>query len=174
MTEEQGWIKDKTPFLIFKCSKCKQYIYVKTTNKTKKCIRCGKTYKVINLKKKGEMVYGLSNAIKMVKDRQNEIGVKEFGNVLEFNSFHEFKIRKPQKESITHYSYKEHTTDLSSSFIEMLDEIQKQYSKFPLYVITLKAEDYGIPKEELKILINSFLLKGFLIKTKNGLFSIKK
>jgi hypothetical protein len=140
----------------------------------KKCLRCGAIYKVKRIINIGEIVNGLSNAIKKMKQRQHEIAIKQLGNIPEFNSFQEFKIAKPQGKYKEESSYKENIDDLNSKFISILEEIQRHYSSFPLFVIQLKAEEYGIPKEELQILIKRYLLNGWLIKTKEGHFTFKK
>ena len=174
MDKGLGWVKDTTAYVLFKCPKCKQYLYAKTEQKTKKCLRCGVIHEAIKIIKTGEIVYGLSNAIEMVKKRQHELALKELGNNPEFNSFHEFKITNPRGKSKESSSYKEDIDDFNSTFITILEEIRRQYSTFPMYLIELKAEEYGIQKKELQILINSFTQKGILKKTKQGFFIFKK
>ncbi|MHA1292432.1 MAG: hypothetical protein ACTSQJ_07175, partial [Promethearchaeota archaeon] len=61
--EEIRWKRDKTPYLIFNCNKCKQYLYVKTIKKKKKCLRCGFVHKVKNIKYSKNIVYGLTSAV---------------------------------------------------------------------------------------------------------------
>jgi len=62
-------------------SKCKQYLYVKTSQKAKRCLRCGQYHKISSIINSGEIVKGLSEAVDAVKTRQNELAIKELGNV---------------------------------------------------------------------------------------------
>ena len=71
--EEIAWKKDETPYIVFSCSKCKQFTYTKTTQKLKKCVRCGRTHIVANIEEQGEIVYGISKAVELVKIKQNEM-----------------------------------------------------------------------------------------------------
>jgi len=77
--EEGALKKDQNPYLLFACSKCKQYLYVKTTQKTKKCLRCGRQHKVSSIINSGEIVRGITKAVEMVQFRQNELAIIELG-----------------------------------------------------------------------------------------------
>ena len=61
--EEAAFKKDETPYLIYESSKCRQFMYVKTTQKGKKCLRCGRTHVVSKIIDSGEIVYGMSAAV---------------------------------------------------------------------------------------------------------------
>ncbi len=97
--EEVGWRKDENPYLIFTCSKCTQYLYVKTTQKSKKCLRCGRQHKVSSIINSGEIVKGMTKAVEMVKTRQNELAVEELGAKPEFRAGDDFTIMKKIKNS---------------------------------------------------------------------------
>ena len=90
--EETTWKKDDTPYLIFECAKCKQYQYVKTTQKGKKCLRCGRNHTVSNILNSGEVVNGMTAAVQMVKKRQDKFGKKELGHKPEFRAFGDFTV----------------------------------------------------------------------------------
>ena len=92
--EEAGWKKDEKPYLIFTCSKCKQYLYVKTLQKTKKCLRCGRQHKVSSIINSGEIVKGITKAVEMVKTLQNELVIKEIGNTPELRAIDDYTVRK--------------------------------------------------------------------------------
>jgi hypothetical protein len=168
--EEIGWKKDITPYIIFKCAKCKQYLYVKTTQKGKRCLRCGRNHTVSAVRDKVEIVYGLTAAVKKVKEKQNELAERELGHKPEFRSSNDFKVagfpssikkRKLGKEK-----------DFTEKFQEMLREISNTYKKFPSYVFEIMAEDYGIPLSELKILVHTFQNEGILIRLSDNVYSI--
>ncbi len=89
--EEAGFKKDETPYIIFPCSKCKQYMYVKTTQKTKRCLRCGRSHKVVSINDSGEIVEGITEAVNTVKQKQAEFAIKENGNIPEFRAIGDFK-----------------------------------------------------------------------------------
>ena len=76
--EDVGFKKNETPYLVFACKKCKEFSYVKTIQKTKKCLRCGKTHQVRDILNKGEVVNGMTEAVNAVKRKQNEIAIPEF------------------------------------------------------------------------------------------------
>ncbi|MHA2220106.1 MAG: DUF1922 domain-containing protein, partial [Candidatus Hodarchaeales archaeon] len=54
--EDIQFKKDETPYLIFACYKCKQFLYAKTTQKTRKCLRCGRMHKIEKIIDSGEIV----------------------------------------------------------------------------------------------------------------------
>ena len=81
--EEVGFKKDENPYIVFPCSKCKQYMYVKTTQKTKRCLRCGRYHKVVTILSTGEIAKGMTNAVNMVKQKQREFSRKEVGEIPE-------------------------------------------------------------------------------------------
>jgi len=169
--EDVGWKRDETPYLIFNCSKCKQFSYVKTTQRTKECLRCGRQHKVSNIINSGEIVKGMTTAVETVKTRQNELAIKDLGKNPELRASDEFTVvsspkKKPNFDTI------QDTNDLISKFEKMLHEISDSYTEFPFYVFEIMAENFGIPLSELKILIKNFLKKGFLIGLKDKFFKI--
>ncbi len=170
--EETEWKKDETPYLVFRCHKCKRYLYVKTIQKSKKCLQCGHMHKVSTILKSGEIIDGLTNAIKTVKERQNELALKEMGNRLEFRGSQDFTIVRKQKNKKSQLTNNDNENDYEEKFKKMLMEISKTYKEFPYYIIEVMAENYGIPNSELKILTRYFLKKGFLTRLENYLYSI--
>ena len=61
---------------------------------------------------------------------------------------------------------------LEEIFKKMVAELTQKYKHFPLYIIEIMAENYGIPCSEVKILIRGFQKKGKLIKLKNNLYKL--
>ncbi len=54
----------------------------------------------------------------------------------------------------------------------MLKKLSEFYSFFPLYILEMFAENYGIPSAELKLLITNFRNQGLLIKLKDSTYKI--
>ena len=165
--EEIAFKKDETPYLIFACRKCQQFSYVKTTQKTKKCLRCGRTHQVSSLSE-GETVYGMTAAVDTVKKKQNELAVPEFRSNSDFivstNTISRPKIRvNALRNSDQEFDYKR-------KFNEMLIELSKLYGKFPKYMLEIMAENYNIPRSELCLLINEFKKNNTLIILKESDF----
>ncbi len=173
--EEVGWKKDENPYLIFTCSKCKQCLYVKTTQKSKKCLRCGRQHKVSSIINSGEIVKGVTKAVEMVKARQNELAIKELGNMPEFRAVDVYIVRSRKNRS-SEVSPESFTTfedsDLTNKFRKMIHEISESYNKFPFYVLEIMAENYAIPLFELKFLVKDSLKEGFLILSEDNSYKL--
>ena len=165
--EEIAFKKDETPYLIFACRKCKQYAYVKTTQKTKKCLRCGRTHQVSSLSE-GEIVYGMTAAVDTVKKKQAEFAVPEFRSSSDFIVTTN-NIARP-KNRVNALINNDQEFYYKGRFNDMLMELSKLYRKFPKYVIEIMAENYGIPHSELSVLINEFKKNEILIVVKDADF----
>lgn len=171
--EEITFKKDETPYLIFTCSKCSQYSYVKTTQKTKKCLRCGRTHQVKDILGLGEIVYGMTVAVDTVKQKRTELATPEFRSEGDFVvATNKFPSRTPVKKSKSKVlsdknNDKNVNLDFKEQFSEVLLELSKLYGKFPKYMLEIMADNYGIPAVELKLLIKSFKKLGILTVLKN-------
>ena len=165
--EENAFKKDETPYLIFACRKCQQFAYVKTTQKTKKCLRCGRTHKVSSLSEE-EFVYGMTTAVDTVKKKQNELAVPEFRSNSDFVVAAN-NIGRP-KSKVYALRNSDQEFDYKGKFNEMLMELSKLYGKFPKYMLEIMAENYGIPHSELCVLINEFKKNETLIVVKEADF----
>ena len=150
-TEEIGFKKDENPYVIFACFKCKQYMYVKTVQKGKKCLRCGRNHKVSSVIDNGEIINGITDAVNLVKQKQNEFAIKEIGGNPDFRSSGDF-ISSNKIKFVPESKKKplEEIEDYSFEFKRMLVEISTSYKSFPYYIIEMLAEEYKIPSEELK------------------------
>jgi len=168
--EEIAFKKDETPYLIFACRKCKQYAYVKTTQKTKKCLRCGRTHQVSSLSE-GEIVYGMTAAVDTVKKKQTEFAVPEFRSNSDFVVATNNITRS--KHRVNALINKDQEFDYKGKFNEMLMELSMLYGKFPKYLLEIMAENYGIPQSELSLLINEFKKNETLIVVKEVDFYFK-
>lgn len=169
--EEVGFRKDKTPYIVFTCSKCKQYMYVKTTQKTKKCLRCGRHHIVVSVLNSGEIVEGMTDAVNLVKERQAEFGLIESEDTPEFRAVGDFKLSHKVMHNSKHKNAKININeDYSADFKMMLSKLSIMHKKFPFYVIEIMAEDYNIPETELKILFRNFITKGILNQVEGNLY----
>ena len=169
--EGEGWKKDEKSYLVFTCLKCKQYIYVKTTQKTKKCLRCGRQHKVALILNTREIVKGITKAVEMVKTRQHELAIKELGTTPEFRASDDFTVKSRPKK-IFAIDNSSNDNDYSSKFTKMLQEISGSYTVFPFYVLEIMAENFDIPVSELKILVKVFQKKGILLR-QDGSYKIQ-
>ena len=168
-----GFKRDETPYLVFPCSKCKQYHYVKTTQKGKKCLRCGRHHKVENYLKQGEIVKGMTTALELVKKKQNQ-----FGGTPDLNSENEFIVagnKKPQPitKSKPRKTVEGEEIDYYDYFLTMLEKIKEQFIEFPGYLLRMMAPEYDIPLAMTSALKNKAVKEGQLIKLKEEYFKIK-
>ena len=163
--EESALKKDKTPYLIFACTKCQQYSYVKTSQKTKKCLRCGRSHQVKNILNEGKIVHGMTQAVNTVKQKQNELAVPEFRSHGDFvittkKISNSTNINPPSAKKI------KNKTESIIKFKALLHELSNLYDKFPAYMIEIMAENSGISNQELPHLIKRFKKRGYLILLK--------
>jgi len=173
--EDVEWKRDETLYLVFACYKCHQYSYVKTTQKTKKCLRCRYSHKVENLLNKAEIVKGMTSAVNRVKHLQNKFGHQELKGEPDFTSEGEFKILSSNERngSILPLKNDDEDEQLFDSFILMLRELSDMYRTFPKYIIEIMAEDKNIPQSEIFSLIKRALKDGHL-KSHNGDYVVER
>lgn len=170
---EEGWKNDENPYLVIPCRKCSQYMYVKTTQKTKKCLRCGRQHKVSSILDSGEIVKGMTNAVEMVKTRQNELAIRELGDVPEFRAAEDFTVKRSLKQASEDPSkILDDDNGLQPKFRGMLREISSSFKKFPYYVLEIMAENYGIPLSDLSLLVKNSRRKGCLIQSLDNYYTI--
>ena len=175
MTKEMEFKRDKTPYYVFACSKCLQYSYVKTKQKTKKCLRCGMLHHVKNLASISEVINGITAAKDRVIILQNEFARNYLGFEPAFHADNEFSLnlstsKKPRE--VKKFIPKDDEAEISK-FKIILRSLHTQYKEFPRYLIELAAQDWGISKKEIHFLITKFLHEGSLKKTNEGLYSLR-
>ena len=174
------WKRDETPYIIFPCKKCGQYMYAKESQKAKKCLRCDHSHLVSRFKNLGDIVKGMTNAVESVKQKQNKLAIKELGNEPEFRTSSDFKITNkisPKKPVLSEFQVKDNfinKDDYLDIFKQLLLELSKSYNEFPLYLIEIMADNYNIPNTELKIIIRNFQKQGILIRLHNYSYKIKQ
>jgi hypothetical protein len=170
---EQKWSRDKTPYLVFPCKHCHQYSYVKLTQKTKKCLRCGHLHKVKSVIPTGQIIEGMTAALDFVKERQGEInGSPQFEadtsftiitNVLDKDSSH----MKEQKNENSWFRGSEEET-YQYRFIEILKKLKLMHQSFPKYMIETMADEYFIPRQEIPRLLRTMINQGILSYNKEN------
>jgi transcription elongation factor Elf1 len=169
--EGNAFKKDEKSYLIFPCTKCGQYSYVKLTQKGKKCLRCGRTHQVKKIKNLGEIVNGMSAAIEMVKKRQNELAIEKLGGDPDLLTTQSFK--KVKEPSFTTYKEGKEESDKYEKFKRVLIKRTKRFSEFPKYVIDILAEEIGISQSEKEKFIKILKDRDHLIYLNNGNFILR-
>ncbi|MBD3254796.1 MAG: hypothetical protein GF383_06870 [Candidatus Lokiarchaeota archaeon] len=152
--------RDKTPYFVFQCERCEQYSYVKTTQKAKKCLRCGKTYHIakIRTQKEVETVLGMTLALERVKELQSRIAWEvDFRSPFDFKRPPKSKSRPLQKarRQISREVIDENTYE--TLFQNLLTEISHLYSSFPFYALEILNDKSKIPIKTLTTLVKSYL-----------------
>ena len=170
--EEDTWKKDETPYLVFPCSKCANFMYVKTIKKNKKCLRCGRSHTVDNIRDSGVVVKGMTEAVSQVKLKQNELSIIDLKREPDFQIIDGFQIHQTPSK-IVNSTQEENGDALSRKFKELLIELSLIHHEFPFYVIEIGADKYNIPASELKSLTRTFLEQGSLIQTDNNSFKFE-
>lgn len=170
MEEEIGFKKDMKVYLIFICAKCNQYMYVRPSQKKKKCLRCGKRYNVRDLNIVDE-VKGMSAAVERVKELQ-----KTLSDGPNFKGKGEFSVAsdKSPKKFVEQISLEIHQKEQDSSesrFEDLLQEISKHHRSFPKYMIELLAREYNLEKNELELFLRDYIKRDLLRPMKNNYFS---
>lgn len=171
--EDLEWKRDETPYIVFACKNCSQFMYVKETQKSKKCLRCGRSHKVSDIKNSGELVNGMTNAVKTVKERQNDLAIKELGTLPEFKSLNDFRITKNMKSISKTIDNCIIENDYLYKFKKMLIKLSEMYNEFPFYIIEMMAEDYGIPESEVKLMMTMSIKQGILIRLNSNSYKIR-
>jgi len=157
--EKSTFQKDDKSYVIFACSKCSQFSYVKTTQKTKKCLRCGRMHQVKDILHSGVIVRGMTQAVRTVKEKQNELARKKKKGTPTLRAKNDFSINVDNRERKPSFNEKK---DYTYMFKRVLSELSHTYSSFPKYMIEILAKNYGIPQSELKGLIRQFKRRGLL------------
>lgn len=169
-----GFKKDKNEYLIFRCVKCNHYSYVKSTQKTKKCLRCNRTYQVRKIQYE-TIVKGITKALETVKKKQNEEALKEFQEFpelrakLDYVPSHE---STPTPNQMQGNKKNDNKDEYYTTFLATLKDIKKVYTKIPRYFLSILLERAKIPKSKLKVLINHALKDNRLIRIKDNYFKI--
>lgn len=152
-------------------------MYVKTTQKNAKCLRCGRSHKVENILNSGIVVKGINEAARQVQKKQHELALKDPEFNLNLSSESSFTVARNLKDDHEKNSLilkeLDNKNDYSEKFKTLLKKLSTMYKKFPKFMIQIMAEDDRIPMAEINILINEFKKKGVLISLKNNYFALK-
>ena len=166
--------KDKTPYYLFKCRKCKRWLHVKTTQINKKCMSCRKNHKVESIKNGSEIVLGITPATNRVKELQNDLAKEEQGMIPDLRAVNDFStvLKKSKRTSINTILSPENSTNKDYSLILHKKLLRLESQTFPFYVIKILAEDLKIPKNELKIILHQFIKSKMLMRLPNQYYKI--
>ncbi len=174
--ETNKWKKDKTPYYIFACVKCGRTLYVKTTQKTKKCLNCMRIHHLAKLPDTTEVIYGLNNTINAVKDKQHTLAIKETGHTPDLRSNNEFRVRthpaKPSNFSKTLLGVDHGDSAYVKEFKTLLLDLFSKFKEFPQYMIHIMSSEYHIPDSEIPLLLSRFIHNGMLIALPNDYFTL--
>ena len=167
----------KKHFIIFKCPKCKQFSYFRKQQKTKKCLRCGKVFQVSKLTNIIDEVIGHANAVKLVKELQNNISnsIQDLGpnfhatdeKILSLTNF--TNIISLDHEKIS----RNHENNLEAQFHEILADLRKQYKKFPKYLIDILVSDRGLPLKEIDAYLRKLIRLNKISISSDGYYCLK-
>ncbi len=164
----EKWQRDTTAYVIFRCAECGQCMYVKSTQKTKRCLRCRKTYKVpvILDKMVVEEVNGMTNAVERVKELQHQLALKQLGNEPDLATPDSFAVAScsPRRGKRTSGIPSQKLTPLEQRFLALLRDVSAKYEVFPFYLLGLASIEYGFEANELELLVRTFVKKGILVK----------
>jgi len=162
--------KDQAPYLVFACSKCGQYSFVKPTQKNKKCMRCGRTHNVSTLS--GEIIKGVFAAREAVVQKQHQLkGTPQF---ISNNGFELAAPIPPKESNVREASLKksQDPDDYSLAFRNILGVIRKEFARCPGYFILYWAEEARIPAKEVQFLMRNAVRQKILQPQKEGYFKI--
>ncbi|MBN2155472.1 MAG: DUF1922 domain-containing protein [Candidatus Lokiarchaeota archaeon] len=140
-----------TDYIVFQCTKCNQYTYAKTTQKGKKCPRCGRNH-IIN-KVNGELVNAPTKAMELVKYNQNQINSSK-----SFNSTKKpIPIRTPSSSEpliIPIIAQDAQLTKLLQKVIEWQRNENISFKEgFPEYIIEYIVQEIELESRSRTILI---------------------
>ncbi len=177
---EITWTRDATPYQVFACRKCGQYTYAKTTQKTKKCARCGRNHQLRLMMAKSELVSGITAAVETIKIRQGELAIKELGRAPDLRLPNEFSVANkcPEFSAVVPETSKKNKNkvkddeDFTEEFRNALLKLSRSYSKFPAYLLEMISEEFSIPSAEVQLLTASFVKRKVLRATKNDYYEI--
>lgn len=164
--------KDQTPYLVFACSKCGQFSYVKPTQKTKKCLRCGRTHQVRTIKN-AETVLGMTAALERVKEKQNQLALNELGKEPDLEGFSTFSIAPNSPTPELNRERDLDAGEFENLFNTILSKLSKEHGNFPRYMITLMAKQRSFPMQELDMMISRFIQLGRLKTIRDGYFQLE-
>ncbi len=176
--ETSRWEKDTSPYIVFTCSKCGQHSYVKTTQKTKKCLRCGRTHQVKKITW-GIVVKGMTAALEAVKEKQNELALIKLGQTPDLHTSTDFCIASSIDDKGLQFMKSGNKTtqegeEYEEKFREGINQLSKMYKDIPDYLLEMMVEERLIPPNEGELLIRKFVHLGILIPYKHNYFKIKK
>ncbi len=169
---ENRWKKDNTPYFIFSCFKCKNYSLVKTTQKGKKCLRCGHYHHVSQLESNSEVVKGATAARMKLIEKQNFLAKKELGSDPDLIAEGGFSVSNGYKENQISNNQKQARSSFDI-FNKLLLKLDFKFKQFPEYVIYMIAEEQGIPRGKVKKMIDR-CMREHILEKQDALYELIK
>ncbi|MFX1236963.1 MAG: hypothetical protein ACFFAS_20075 [Promethearchaeota archaeon] len=169
--ENTRWKKDTTSYYIFACFNCRNYLLVKTTQKGKKCLRCGKYHRVLDLDHVSEVVKGMTAAKDRLITLQNKLAIKELGEEPDFHAESELIVNTPKKK-VRDFQSKGKTTNEFDIFKRILLELDRKFKLFPGYLIEMMAEERKISNIKCESLIKKCMNGKLLVRKDNGYYQL--
>ena len=141
-------------YIVFRCSKCFQYTYAKTSQKGKKCPRCGRNHTVLKLK--GDIVEGPTEARNKVVLMQN---MKTGGKLPEFESIvRTIVISKANSGKDLNENKTEFGRFVSAINKFQINENIDPNNGFPGYMLDILLDEIDFPKFKQKKMIERLLI----------------
>ena len=138
--EVKKWKRDETPYYIFACFKCGRMLYVKTLQKTKKCLTCNRTHQVAKLPHNTEMVYGMSKAIDAVKQKQNALAILETGHTPDLRANSDFHVASHSIEHLEPHKKPIKSNEIDINYAEafkaLLKDLFLKFTKASSFFLT--------------------------------------
>ncbi|TXT65427.1 MAG: hypothetical protein BAJALOKI1v1_430018 [Promethearchaeota archaeon] len=172
--DQKGIQKDKKPYIIFQCAKCRQYMYVKPAQKSKKCLRCGKMHSLQAIKEchQVDIVYGMSNALNRVKSLQNDFALKYIKAAPALQAQYQFSPIKKNNEANTVKKTAAQEKTKEEVVRILIMDLSHQYKEFPSYMLSMVAQEHNIDQKTLDGIIRHFIREKELIATNSGYLKV--
>jgi hypothetical protein len=135
-----------------------------------------RTHRVANLPGPTEVIYGLTNAIDAVKDRQHTLAIQETGHAPALKNDIEFRVEtcsaKPSYVAKTFLGVDNSEDEYVEEFKILIQDLFTKFKRFPRYMIHIVSTEYHIPDSEIPLLLSRFTHNGTLIALPNDYFTL--
>ncbi|MHA1804952.1 MAG: DUF1922 domain-containing protein [Promethearchaeota archaeon] len=181
--------KDLSPYIIFKCPSCNNFLYFKQGKKSKTCTRCNRRFSLKTiLANKIMIVKGMSAAVNKVKVLQNQRALKELGEAPKLHATNQYQLKRSSsffienKNSHNCISFEEKIGKNRDN--ESLETITKQiklelwkmfktHGKLPAHVINLIFQHHDISNREKNKILSKLISEKIVLPQKNNYFIMK-
>ncbi|MHA1725439.1 MAG: DUF1922 domain-containing protein [Promethearchaeota archaeon] len=173
--------KDLSPYIIFKCPSCHNFLYFKQGKKSKTCTRCNRRFglKPI-LANKIMIVKGMTAAVNKVKELQNRQALKELGEAPKLHANNQYQLKRSSslfienKKKVRDDGDQESLETLTNQIKLELWKMFKMHGKLPVYVINMIFQHHDISNRERNKIMSKLILEKILLPQKNNYFIMKE